>query len=86
MVEGIARAQSDDSSAEVELRLTRIQMSGSSDLNIETVPMNRSAASVTTSDTTIEATAGLREKILRTAVPFYSGPYSVGMMDIDVPA
>ena len=30
--------------------------------------------------------SGLREKILRTAVPFYSGPYSVGMMDIEVPA
>lgn len=30
--------------------------------------------------------AGLREKILRTPLPYYSGPYSVGMMDMEVPA
>lgn len=30
--------------------------------------------------------AGIREKILRTPLPFYSGPYSVGVMDIEVPA
>ncbi|KAL2063248.1 hypothetical protein VTL71DRAFT_5053 [Oculimacula yallundae] len=29
--------------------------------------------------------SGLREKILRTPLPYYSGPYSVGMMDIEVP-
>lgn len=29
--------------------------------------------------------AGLREKILRTPLPYYSGPYSVGIMDIEVP-
>ncbi|PQE29984.1 platelet-activating factor acetylhydrolase protein [Rutstroemia sp. NJR-2017a WRK4] len=28
---------------------------------------------------------GFREKILRTPLPYYSGPYSVGMMDIEVP-
>jgi platelet-activating factor acetylhydrolase len=31
------------------------------------------------------APAGLREHILRTPLPYYSGPYSVGMMDIKVP-
>jgi platelet-activating factor acetylhydrolase len=30
--------------------------------------------------------AGFREKLLRTPLPYYSGPYSVGMMDIEVPA
>jgi len=29
---------------------------------------------------------GLREKILRAALPHYSGPYSVGLMDIELPA
>jgi platelet-activating factor acetylhydrolase len=29
--------------------------------------------------------AGLREKILRTPLPYYSGPYGVGWMDIEVP-
>jgi len=29
---------------------------------------------------------GIREHILRTPLPYYSGPYSVGMMDIEVPA
>lgn len=29
--------------------------------------------------------SGFREKILRTPLPYYSGPYSVGMMDIEVP-
>ncbi|KAF7863877.1 hypothetical protein EAF04_006842 [Stromatinia cepivora] len=29
--------------------------------------------------------AGLREKILRKPLPYYSGPYSVGQMDIEVP-
>jgi platelet-activating factor acetylhydrolase len=29
---------------------------------------------------------GLREKILRAPLPYYSGLYSVGMMDIEVPA
>ncbi|RDW87630.1 hypothetical protein BP5796_03324 [Coleophoma crateriformis] len=29
--------------------------------------------------------AGLREKILRTTLPYYSGPYSVGFLDIEVP-
>jgi len=29
--------------------------------------------------------AGFREHILRTPLPYYSGPYSVGMMDIEVP-
>ncbi|ESZ97347.1 hypothetical protein SBOR_2277 [Sclerotinia borealis F-4128] len=29
--------------------------------------------------------AGFREKILRTPLPYYSGPYSVGQMDIEVP-
>lgn len=29
--------------------------------------------------------SGLREKILRTSLPYYSGPYSVGFMDIEVP-
>lgn len=28
---------------------------------------------------------GLREKILRKPLPYYSGPYSVGQMDIEVP-
>ncbi|KAJ5037229.1 uncharacterized protein L3040_007406 [Drepanopeziza brunnea f. sp. 'multigermtubi'] len=31
------------------------------------------------------APSGLRERILRTPLPYYSGPYSVGMMDIEVP-
>ncbi|KAI9744447.1 MAG: hypothetical protein M1818_001976 [Claussenomyces sp. TS43310] len=30
--------------------------------------------------------SGLREKILRTPLPYYSGPYSVGFMEIEVPA
>lgn len=30
--------------------------------------------------------AGLREKILQTPLPYYSGPYTVGIMDIEVPA
>lgn len=30
--------------------------------------------------------AGIREKILRTPLPYYSGPYSVGTMDIEFPA
>lgn len=30
--------------------------------------------------------AGLREKILQAPLPYYSGPYSVGMLDIEVPA
>jgi platelet-activating factor acetylhydrolase len=30
--------------------------------------------------------SGFREHILRTPLPYYSGPYSVGMMDIEVPA
>ncbi|KAL3421860.1 platelet-activating factor acetylhydrolase [Phlyctema vagabunda] len=30
--------------------------------------------------------AGLREKFLKAPLPYYSGPYSVGMMDIEVPA
>lgn len=30
--------------------------------------------------------SGIREHILRTPLPLYSGPYSVGMMDIEVPA
>lgn len=29
--------------------------------------------------------AGLREKILKTPLPYYSGPYSVGFLDIEVP-
>jgi len=29
---------------------------------------------------------GFREKILRTPLPQYSGPYSVGMIDLEVPA
>jgi hypothetical protein len=29
---------------------------------------------------------GIREHILRTPLPYYSGPYSVGVMDIEVPA
>lgn len=29
--------------------------------------------------------AGFREKILRTPLPHYSGPYGVGFMDIEVP-
>lgn len=29
--------------------------------------------------------AGFREKILRTPLPYYTGPYSVGQMDIEVP-
>lgn len=28
---------------------------------------------------------GIREHILRTPLPYYSGPYSVGVMDIEVP-
>lgn len=28
---------------------------------------------------------GTREHILRTPLPYYSGPYSVGMLDIEVP-
>src|SRR3954468_23511004 len=28
----------------------------------------------------------LREKIIQHPLPYYSGPYSVGMMDIEVPA
>jgi len=30
--------------------------------------------------------AGIREKLLRTPLPYYSGPYSVGIMDIEYPA
>ena len=30
--------------------------------------------------------SGFREYILKTPLPYYSGPYSVGMMDIEVPA
>lgn len=30
--------------------------------------------------------SGFREKILKAALPHYSGPYSVGLMDIEVPA
>ncbi|KUJ08904.1 uncharacterized protein LY89DRAFT_701741 [Mollisia scopiformis] len=30
--------------------------------------------------------SGFREHILRSPLPYYSGPYSVGMMDIEVPA
>ncbi|KAE8451342.1 hypothetical protein EG329_003971 [Mollisiaceae sp. DMI_Dod_QoI] len=30
--------------------------------------------------------SGIREYILKTPLPLYSGPYSVGMMDIEVPA
>jgi platelet-activating factor acetylhydrolase len=30
--------------------------------------------------------SGFREHILRTPLPYYSGPYSVGMMDIEAPA
>jgi len=29
---------------------------------------------------------GVREQFLRKALPLYSGPYSVGLMDIEVPA
>jgi platelet-activating factor acetylhydrolase len=29
--------------------------------------------------------SGLRERILKTPLPYYSGPYSVGIMDIEVP-
>jgi len=29
--------------------------------------------------------AGIRKKILRTPLPYYSGPYSVGMLDIEIP-
>lgn len=32
------------------------------------------------------APAGLREHILRKPLPYYSGPYSVGLMDIEIPA
>lgn len=31
------------------------------------------------------APSGLRERILRTPLPYYSGPYTVGMMDLEVP-
>ncbi|KAK2627461.1 hypothetical protein QTJ16_003427 [Diplocarpon rosae] len=31
------------------------------------------------------APSGLRERILRTPLPYYSGPYSVGVMDVEVP-
>jgi platelet-activating factor acetylhydrolase len=30
--------------------------------------------------------SGFREHVLRTPLPYYPGPYSVGMMDIEVPA
>jgi platelet-activating factor acetylhydrolase len=29
--------------------------------------------------------SGFRENILQTPLPYYSGPYSVGMMDVEVP-
>lgn len=29
--------------------------------------------------------SGMRERILRTPLPYYSGPYSVGIMDMEVP-
>ncbi|TVY76049.1 Platelet-activating factor acetylhydrolase, partial [Lachnellula suecica] len=32
------------------------------------------------------APSGIREHILRTPLPYYSGPYSVGVMDLEVPA
>jgi len=30
--------------------------------------------------------SGIRERFLHNPLPYYSGPYSVGMMDIEVPA
>jgi hypothetical protein len=63
LVEGIAESTSEGNATQVELRLTRIQISESTGVNIETMPMSRSIASVVAADTVIEATMGLTDKI-----------------------